>query len=254
LPRFFNCDILNTNMEAITKKQVKNKFGLKTEEMAEAGLYFGHRVSGINPKIKPYLEGVRNNVHIFDLEKTAEKFSEALEFIQKTVSEKKKIILVGTKIQIKDLVEKTGEECGIPYVNRRWLGGTFTNFEVIKKRIDYFKELEEKKKTGELEKYTKKERVKIDKEIEDLHKKLEGLKTLEKLPEAVFICDLRKDELAAKEAGETGIKVIAITDTNVNPELADFPIPANDDAISSVKYILEKVAEVIKKCKKPGAK
>jgi len=199
--------------------------------------------------MKPYLQGVKNTIHIIDLEKTTEKFTEALKFIQEISSKGEIILLVGTKIQIKDLIENTAKECGLPYVNQRWLGGTFTNFEIIKKRIEYFKGLEEKKEKGELEKYTKKERMKIDQELENLKMKFEGIKNLSRLPDAVFVCDMKKDELVIKEAKRKGIKAIGICDTNVDPTLADYPIPANDDAISSVKYILGKVKEVVVKAK-----
>jgi len=228
----------------------ENKIDLNLEEMAKAGLHFGHRTSRVNPKIQPYLYGVRNTVHIFDLEKTKVKFEEALKFIQQLVSENKILLIVGTKIQVKELVKNVSIECGLPYVVERWLGGTFTNFETIKKRIEYFKDLEKKKTEGGLEKYTKKERAESDKELKNLELKFGGIKNLEKLPEAIFVIDMKKDSLAVKEARMKGIKVIAISDTNCDPTLADYPIPANDDAISSVKYILEKVAEVIKKAKK----
>jgi len=227
------------------KETKKEDFKLDTEEMAQAGVHFGHRTSGVHPKMKPYLFGVRNTVHIIDLEKTAEKFKEALTFLQQLISEDKILLLVGTKIQAKDLVKSIAKECGLPYVSERWLGGTFTNFETIKKRIDYFKDLERKKAEGELEKYTKKERADIDKELMDLELKVGGIKNLTKLPEAIFVLDMKKDTLAIKEAKRKGVKVIAIADTNTDPGLADYPIPANDDAISSLKYILEKVKETI---------
>lgn len=226
-------------------KAKKEEFNLDTEEMARAGLHFGHRTSSINPKMKPYLLGVRSTVHIIDLEKTKEKFIEALGFIQELISENKALLLVGTKIQIKDLVKGVAKDCGLPYVAERWLGGTFTNFGTILKRIDYFKDLEKKKTEGELEKYTKKERAKIDQDLRDLETKFGGIKDLTRLPDAVFVCDMKNDKLAVKEARMKGIKVIGICDTNVDPTLADYPIPANDDAQSSVKYILEKAKEVI---------
>lgn len=225
-------------------------FKLDIEEMAEAGLHFGHRVSRVHPKMEPYLYGVRNTVHIIDLEKTKEKFEEALKFIQELISEGKVLLIVGTKIQFKEMVKEIARDCNLPYVNERWLGGTFTNFATIKKRIEYFKDLEKKKEEGELEKYTKKERAKIDKELKDLEMKFGGIKNLETLPDAILVLDMKKDALAVKEAKRKGIKVIGIADSNVDPTLADYPIPANDDAISSVKYILEKIKEVILKSKK----
>jgi small subunit ribosomal protein S2 len=227
----------------------KNNFNLDVEEMAKAGLHFGHRISRGHPKMTPFLYGIRNTVHIIDLEKTKEKFAEALKFIEELISENKTLLLVGTKIQHKELVKEVAKECNLPYVNERWLGGTFTNFEVIKKRAEYFKELEKKLSGEELEKYTKKERHKMNQELQKLRIKFEGIKDLEKLPDAIFVLDMKKDALAVKEARMKGVKVIGVADTNVDPTLADYPIPANDDAISSVKYILEKVKEVIKKAK-----
>jgi len=241
-------------METETKNQAKNEFNLDVAEMARAGLCFGHRSSQVHPKMKPYLQGVKNTIHIIDLEKTIEKFTEALKFIPELISEGRIILLVGTKIQIKDLVENIAKLCGLPYVTQRWLGGTFTNFEIIKKRVQHLKELEEKKEKGELEKYTKKEKIKINHELQKLKIKFEGIKNLNCLPDAVFVCDMKKDYLAVKEARGRGIKVIGIADTNVNPNLADYPIPASDDAISSVKYILEKVKEVILKAKSESLK
>jgi len=231
------------------EKQAKSKSNINPEEMAELGLHFGHRTSRIHPKMMPYIYGTRNTVHIIDLNQTVEKLEQALVFIQKLISEQKILLLVGTKIQFKDLVKDIATESNLPYVNQRWLGGTITNFEIIKKRVDYFKELERKKKDRELEKYTKKERSELDKELKDLETKFGGIKKLEKTPDAIFILDIKKDILAIKEARKKGIKIIAIADTNVDPTLVDYPIPANDDAISSVKYILEKVKDTVLKTK-----
>ena len=219
------------------------------EEMTAAGVNFGHKVSNLHPKMKPYVSGIKNNVNIFDLEKTAKEFEKALKFISKLVSENKIILFVGTKIQVRNLVKATAEECGFPYVTERWLGGTITNFETISKRVEYFKDLEKKKATGELEKYTKKERLNFDREMESLRVKFEGIKNMPKLPDAVFIFDMKKDDACAKEAKIKQIKIIGIADSNINPEIADYPIPANDDAISSVKYILGRVKESIMEAK-----
>jgi len=232
------------------QKIEKTDLKLDTEEMARAGLHFGHKTSRVHPKMMPYLAGVKNTIHIIDLEKTKEKLAEALKFIQQLISENKILLIVGTKVQVKDLVKSMAQELALPCVTERWLGGTFTNFETIKKRIEYFKDLERKKKEGELEKYTKKERAKIDQELRNLEIKFGGIKDLERLPDAILVLDMKKDDLAVKEARMKGIKVIAISHSNTDPTLADYPIPANDDAISSVKYILEKVAEVMKKTKK----
>jgi len=228
---------------------VKEEIELNIDEMANAGLHLGHKTSKLHPKMLPYIFGVRNNVHIIDLEKTREKLKEALNFIQKLIKEKKIILVVGTKIQLKELVKEFATQFNFPYINHRWLGGTFTNFEIIKKRVEYLKELEEKKEKGEFEKYTKKERLLLERKLSKLKEKFEGIKKLEKIPEVVFILDMEKDNLAVKEAKIMGIKIIAISHTNVDPTLADFPIPANDDAITSVQYILEKIKEAILKVK-----
>ncbi|MDO8504167.1 MAG: 30S ribosomal protein S2, partial [bacterium] len=224
-------------------------FTLDLEEMAQAGLHFGHKTSRIHPKMKPFLATVRNAVHIVDLEKTAEKLTEVLKFIEQMVSEGKILLLVGTKIQIKEMTKNIAVECGLPYVNERWLGGTFTNFESVKKRIAYFKELEEKKAKGELEKYTKKERARFDKQLKDLAIKFGGIKNMGRLPDAVIVLNVKKDILAVKESKMKGIKVVGIADTDCDPTSLDYPIPANDDAISSVRYILDRIKEVILKAK-----
>lgn len=220
------------------------------EEMMEKGLHFGHRVSKLHPKMKPYVSGIKNGVHIIDLEKTAKELEKALKFVSSLVADGKNIIFVGTKIQTRNLLKAAAEECEIPYVIERWLGGTFTNFATISKRVDYFKDLEQKRATGEFEKYTKKERLKLDRELESLRIKFEGIKNMTKLPDAVFLLDLRKDITCVREAKRKGIKIIAIADTNVDPNLADYLIPANDDAISSVKYIIDKVSQAVKNPKK----
>jgi small subunit ribosomal protein S2 len=218
---------------------------LNIDEMSQAGLQFGHKVSKLHPKMKQFVSGIKNNVNIIDLEKTSKEFDRVLKFIEKLISDGKTILFVGTKIQIKNLAKQTAEEIGMPYVTERWLGGTFTNFETIQKRVNYFKDLEKQKASGELSKYTKKEQLDFDKELQSLKIKFEGIKNMQKLPDAVIILDLKKDETCAREAKKRGVKIIGIADTNIDPVFADYIIPANDDAISSVKYILEKIKQVI---------
>jgi len=227
----------------------KEKFNINTEDMMKAGVQLGHSVSRINPKMQPYLAGVRSRIHIIDLEKTKEKLAEALEFIEDIIADNKVLLFVGTKIESKSLVKSAAEECSLPYVSERWLGGTFTNFGAILKRIDYLKEIEAKKAAGDLEKYTKKEKAGIENEIRLMEIKFGGIKEMKKLPDAIFITDVNEDELAIREAKQSNIKIIGVCDTNVDPTLIDFPIPASDDALSSIKYILEKVKEVIKSTK-----
>lgn len=221
------------------------KIHLNIEEMNTAGLNFGHTVSKLHPKMKPFVKGIKSNVHMFDLEKTIKEFEKALQFISKTVKEGKTIMFVGTKIQMKHMVKTSAEACDMPYVTERWLGGTFTNFETILKRVQYFKELETKKTSGSLEKYTKKERLLFDRELESLKIKFEGIRNMTRLPEAVLIFDVKKDITCAREARKKGIKIIGVVDTNIDSNLVDYPIPANDDAISSIKYILGKIEETI---------
>lgn len=221
------------------------KINLNLEDMQKAGVNFGHNVSRLHPKMKPYTAGIKNNVHVIDLEKTAKELERALGFIAKLSGEGKTILFVGTKIQARALAKAAAQESKMPYVTERWLGGIFTNFETISKRVDHFKDLEHKKATGALEKYTKKERMKFDKELESLTTKFEGIKHMSKLPDAVLILDLKKDATAAREARRKGIPIIGIVDTNISPDMADYAIPANDDAVSSIAYILDRVKEAI---------
>lgn len=230
-------------------KTKKDEFGIDIEEMMLSGVHLGHRISKLHPKMQENILGVKNTIHIIDLKKTAESFVKALKFISGVVEKKGILLLIGTKVPLRNLVENLAKECGFPYVAGRWLGGTFTNFKVISQRIRYYKELQKKIEGEEFKNYSKKEKRKIEKELQGLKEKFEGIKDLEKLPEAVFICDIIKDKLALKEARVKGIKVIAIVDTNSDPTLVDYPILGNDDAISSVKYILGKVKEVILKAK-----
>lgn len=232
-------------------KSKGNDYGINVEDMASAGVYFGHRVSKCHPKMKPYIIGVKGSDHIniIDLEKTKELFIQALDYIKNFVKQGKVILFVGTKLPTRALIQDIAEECKFPYVTNRWLGGTITNFQIIKKRIDYFNDLREKRSQGELEKYTKKEQLEIDRNIEKLDLKIGGIKDIKKLPDAIFVVDMKKDAIAVKEARAQGIPIIAIADTEVNPSLVDYPIPANDNAVSSVKYILEKIKKVILKNK-----
>lgn len=231
------------------KEEVKNDYGIKLEEMSEAGLHYGHKTSRIYPKMTPFTSGTRSGIHVIDLEKTAGKLKIALDYIKSLMIDKKVLVIVGTRVQAQNLAKECGVACGLPYISERWIGGTFTNFKTIQKRIGYFKDLEKKKELGELQKYTKKERVMFDKEIKKLEAKFGGIKNLDKLPDAIFVMDIKKDNLAVKEARRTGIKVIAIVNTNTDPSLIDYPIPANNETITSLKYIVEKVKETILKNK-----
>lgn len=233
--------------QLIEKNTNEDKFGLNIEEMNKAGLYFGHRTSKCHPNMKPYVLGVKGSDHIniIDLQKTKELFARVLEFIEQFTKQGKIIVFVGTKFPIGKITEEVAKECKMPYVSNRWIGGAITNFSIIKKRIEYFKDLQNKKKSGELEKYTKKEQAGIDREIQKLEEKFGGIKDMDKLPDALFVVDMGADALAIKEAKEKGIIVIGIADTDADPKKVDYFIPANDNSMGSVKYILEKVKEVI---------
>ncbi len=221
----------------------KDKVDIK--KLLEAGVHFGHSKSRKNPRMEKYIFGTKRGINIIDLQKTVEGLEQAIEFIKQLTKEDKKILLVGTKKQSKNLIKETGVACRMPFVEERWLGGTFTNFPVIKKRAQYLKESQDKMNSGKFEKYTKLEQLKKMEELEKLEKKMGGIKEMAELPGAIFIVDIKNDEIALREAIKAGVPVIAMVDTNVNPENVDYPIPANDDALSSIKLILEYIGTAI---------
>ena len=234
-----------------TKKKVLKKINLEKiipslEEMLKAGVHFGHRSSKWNAKMKEYIHTTRNKVHIIDLEKTEKKLKNALEFINEIKEKKGTIIFVGTKVAAKDITKQTAEEVGMPYVIERWIGGTLTNFKVISKRLEHIRDLESKEKEGELKKYTKKEQHEFNVEIQKLNRYFGGIKEITKLPDALFVIDASKEKLAIKEAKMKNIPVVGLCDTNSDPTTVDYPIPVNDDAISSLKLILGAVVKVLK--------
>lgn len=220
---------------------------ITTQQMLEAGVHFGHRTSSWHPNMKPYIFCVREGVHIIDLEKTQEKLTEALKFVAEVAKAGGKILFVGTKRQAKDIIKKTAESCNMPYITERWLGGTFTNFETIHKAIQKLRDLEKEEKAGEFKKYTKKEQLLKHEEIEKLNQMIGGIKQLDKLPEAVFILDIVTENLALKEARKVEIPAVALCDTNADPELVDWPIPSNDDAIKVIEMMCDAVAKTVKK-------
>ena len=232
---------------AVIAKPAEQKVDPIVQEMMAAGLHFGHRTSKTHPKMKPFIAGVRNTVHIIDLEKTKEKLQEVVEYVKKLKEEDKILLLVGTKVQQRSLIKETAKACGLPFVTERWIGGTFTNFNTIAKRIERLKELEQQQASGEWdEKYTKKEQLDFKEEIRILESTFGGIKELTRVPDAIFVCDLKDNASAVREAKKMGVPVIAISDTNTNPEEADYFIPANNDAVSSLKYILDKIQEAWK--------
>ncbi|MDP2631998.1 MAG: 30S ribosomal protein S2 [Candidatus Uhrbacteria bacterium] len=216
------------------------------KDMLKAGMHFGHRTSRWHPKMKPFIFGSRSGVHVIDIEQTQKMLENALNQVEEIVSRGGKIMFVGTKPQAQAIVEKYAKEAGMPYVNTRWLGGTFTNFPEIQNLIKNYLDLKDKREKGELRKYTKLEQLQFDRKIDELEGKIGGISTLEKLPEAMFALDVKSDKTAITEARKRGVKVISICDTNVNPTLIDVVIPANDDSTGSLTMITKLVAEAVK--------
>ncbi|MFA4871607.1 MAG: 30S ribosomal protein S2 [Patescibacteria group bacterium] len=223
-------------------------------ELLQAGVHFGHQKGRWHPKMKDFIFTERGGVHIIDLEKTVEKLQIATDFVKETVQRGGVILFVGTKRQGQKIIEKYALACGMPYISERWIGGLFTNFSNVNKLIKKYKELTEKKDSGALEKYTKKEQVEFQKEIEKLKKLVGGLAELKKIPEAIFVLDVKKEKTAVAEARKRKIPIVAFCDTNINPDLIDYPIPANDDAVKSIEIITGLIAEAVKEGKVEATK
>ena len=215
------------------------------KQLLEAGAHFGHNTSYWHPKAKKYIFTQRNSIHIIDLEQTVTMMERACAFAQDLAARGQSILLVGTKKQAQQTIEEEATRCGMSYVNQRWLGGMLTNFAVIQARIDHLVRLENRRDKGELEVLPKKERVKIEKEIFHLNTQMGGFKEMTTLPSALFIADPIKDDIALKESTRLGIPVIAIVDTNCNPEGIDYPIPANDDAVKAIRLISSRIADAV---------
>jgi small subunit ribosomal protein S2 len=212
-------------------------------EMLKAGVHFGHRTSKWHPNMAPFIFGDRSGVHIIDLEKTREKMEEAAEYLRKLGMEGGSLLFVGTKKQAQVIIRKQAEEAGMPYVAERWIGGTLTNFRTIRDRVNHYVDLCKKREAGELKKYTKKEQLDFDKEIDALRQKFHGLVNLTKLPNAIFIMDVKQDKTALDEAKSKNIPIVAVCDTNVDPKGIDYVIPANDDAVKSVEILVNYIGE-----------
>lgn len=215
-------------------------------EMLEAGVHFGHRTSKWHPKMQKYLFGSRQGVHIINLEETQKRLSEALLFCKQVTGRGGNVLFVGTKKQAAPIIERVAADAGMPYVTKRWLGGTLTNFSVILQILKRFKDLKRKHEKGELGKYTKFEQQKFGEQIQLLEEKVGGIQDMMRIPDAVFIQDVHKDKTALQEAKRRGVTVIAICDSNANPDQVDFPIPANDDAVRSIELVVGLLAESCK--------
>jgi small subunit ribosomal protein S2 len=217
------------------------------KELLEAGVHFGHQVRRWNPKMKEYIFGERNGIYIIDLQKTQRMFREAISFVTNLIAEDrgKTVLFVGTKRQAQDAIREESEKCGQFFVNQRWLGGLLTNFQTVQKSIKRLKDLESMQTDGRYEKLTKKERIKLDRERESLNKNLSGIKSMTRLPDAIFIIDVKKEEIAVAEANRLGIPIVAVVDTNCSPEGIDYVIPGNDDALRAVRLFASRIADAI---------
>ncbi len=213
--------------------------------LLETGVHFGHRTQRWNPKMKPYIFTERNGIHIVDLQQTIIRLEQAYNLVRDTVAEGGVIIFVGTKKQAAENLGAAAERCGMPYVNQRWLGGTLTNWQTIKQRISYLLELEERQETGDFERLPKKEALKLEQLIDKLNRRLGGLKDLKRLPDLLFVVDVRREHIAVKEGNILDISVIAMVDTNCDPDLIDLVIPSNDDAIRAIKLITNHIADAV---------
>lgn len=229
-----------------TRKSVSKKLEVSLEKLLEVGAHLGHQVRRWNPKMKEFIYGVSDGVHVFDLVKTKEKLEEALKVLKEAKKVHKSILFVGTKKQAQEKTKEVAEATGSFYITQRFLGGTFTNFSQIKKSINKLHDLKEKMKKGEFDSYTKKERLLISREIADLEKNFSGISEMAKLPDIVVIIDTHRERGALVESRRVGVTTIGLVDSNADPDIVDYPIPMNDDAVKAIEYVLDLMKEVLK--------
>ncbi len=222
------------------------------KQLLEAGVHFGHQTKRWNPKMKPYIFASRNGIYIIDLQKTVKMANEAYEFVRDLASKGGKVLFVGTKKQAQETIEREAKNCGMFYMKERWLGGTLTNFSTIKKRVQRLKELEKMEEEGTFELLPKKEVIKLKKEYAKLKKYLDGIRDMEDLPDALYVVDPKREYIAVAEARKLDIPVVAIVDTNCDPDLIDYPIPVNDDAIRAVALLTNIISTAIIEGKRIG--
>ena len=219
-------------------------------ELLDAGVHFGHQASRWNPKMFPYICAERNGVHVIDLIQTTRLLTHAYEYLQRASKEKKTVLFVGTKRQATLAIKEEAERCDSAYINHRWLGGILTNWETVQKRVEYLKEIEKKEQSGIIDSLPKKEAAMIRREYDKLNQNLGGLKEMAGIPDLVILVDPKRETTALLECRKLGIPIISILDTNCDPTLVDIPIPANDDAVRSIKLILSTLSEAIIEGKK----
>ncbi len=244
--------VASTSAKVAVNKRVKSGTDIRAsdsdsmlEELLEAGAHLGHRAERWNPKIAPYIFDVREGVHIFDLEKTRDGLIAACDAIRARIASGKVVLLVGTKTQAKGVIVDVAKKTGMPYVGERWIGGFLTNFPQIKRSIDKLHKMKEEREAGEYKKFTKKEQLLIDRQIARFEKVLGGMAMVKEVPDSIFIVDLVRERTALAEAIKLGLTTFAIVDTNTDPTHIDYPIPANDDSVKAVLYIVEKFGEAI---------
>jgi len=232
------------------------------KQLLEAGVHFGHQTRRWNPKMRRFIFGERNGIYIIDLQQTLERIDTAYRFVRSTVEDGGSVLFVGTKKQAQEPIQRQAQRCGMPYVNYRWLGGMLTNFQTVHARVAKLRELERMVATGETEQMIKKEGLKVKREVAKLDRNLGGIRALEKLPSAVFVIDTKKEHIAVTEANRLGIPVVAVVDTNCDPDVIDYVIPGNDDAIRSATLLCRVIADAVeegrhlaqKKGVRPGTK
>jgi small subunit ribosomal protein S2 len=224
------------------------------KELLEAGVHFGHQVRRWNPKMKEYIFGERNGIYIIDLQKTQKLFRDALSYVTESLAERpnQKVLFVGTKRQAQDAIKEEAQRCGQFYVNNRWLGGLLTNYQTVQRSIAKLKDIEAMREDGRFEMLTKKERLKLDREHAGLMRNLEGIKDMGGPPDLMFVIDVRKEDIAIKEANRLGIPIVAVVDTNCSPEGIDQVIPGNDDALRAIRLFASRVADAIMEGRQVG--
>jgi small subunit ribosomal protein S2 len=240
-------DTLRASSHVAESRPTVSAVGVTMKELLEAGVHFGHQVRRWNPKMKEFIFGERNGINIIDLQKTQKMFRDAISFVTSLMGEDRgrNILFVGTKRQAQDAIREEAERAQQYYINQRWLGGLLTNFQTVQKSIKRLRDLEAMQTDGRYEKLTKKERIKLDREREKLEKNLSGIKNMTKLPDALFIIDVGKEDIAVREANRLGIPVIAVVDTNWSPEGVDYVIPGNDDALRAVRLFASRIADAV---------
>ena len=236
------------------KKDNKPSIDVSLEELMEAGCHFGHQARRWHPKMAPYIWGKKDGIHIFDLDKTRRALLESIAIVRKIATEGKSIIFVGTKKQASQIISEEAVRAGMPFVAKRWLGGTLTNWKQLKLSVNKLIDLKIKREAKELDNYTKKERVLIDKQINKLEKFVGGLQQLTSLPDAIFVVDIKREDAAVREAHILKIPVIAIVDSNCDPDMITTVIPGNDDAIGTIRLITSKITDAVLEGKKQRAK